>query len=170
MNICQLASSNCRLLCLISCLSFSNFTSAAVVLGNLVGVASGNDSEAAILADFGLVVDELAKVDLPATSNDGLSIGSLVLNDDDEPISGDWAYAGPETVAYIVVKAGNQYALYDFTSAAMTNVGLWDTSDLGDKGLSHLTAYSSNVIPVPAAAWLFGSGLIGLAAARRKVT
>ena len=45
--------------------------------------------------------------------------------------------------------------------------GTWSTP--GGKELSHLSFYNSGVVPVPAAVWLFGSGLIGLiAVARRK--
>lgn len=45
--------------------------------------------------------------------------------------------------------------------------GSWYTP--GGKDLSHLTFYNHGVIPVPAAAWLFSSGLLGLIViARRK--
>jgi hypothetical protein len=52
--------------------------------------------------------------------------------------------------------------------------GTWEMNIIGTnsfRNLSHMTAYGSPV-PVPAAVWLFGSGLAGLigAAARRKST
>jgi len=41
--------------------------------------------------------------------------------------------------------------------------------DIGSGNSLHVTSVSSSVVPVPAAAWLFGSGLIGLiGVARRK--
>ncbi|MDH3980848.1 MAG: VPLPA-CTERM sorting domain-containing protein [Gammaproteobacteria bacterium] len=50
---------------------------------------------------------------------------------------------------------------------------VWNTENaLGGNNISHMTAYTTiqaNPIPVPAAVWLFGSGLLGLAGiARRK--
>ena len=38
----------------------------------------------------------------------------------------------------------------------------------GVKELSHLSVYVANPVPVPAAVWLFGSGLLGLIAASRR--
>lgn len=52
------------------------------------------------------------------------------------------------------------------TDMAYVSLGL--SGDLSDKNLAPIV-YSFTVVPVPAAAWLFGSGLIGLIAiARRK--
>ena len=148
--------------------------SANMVTGNFLGVFSGNDSESAMLSNLGITVTELAKVDWPATSNDGLELSSLIFNDDNEPTSGQWGYTGMGIVGYLVVKAGPNFAVYEYNDVItgnMPNTGLWDTSDLSNKGLSHITAYQgqASVVPVPAAVWLFGSGLIGLVGlARRK--
>jgi hypothetical protein len=143
--------------------------SANVVTGNLLGVFPGNDSEATLLADLGLVVNELAKVDVPDTSTDGLTISNIVLNGDSEPVSGQWDYLGVSVVDIFVVKAGNQYAAYeynDFITSNMPNTGLWDTTDLGDDiGLSNVTAYE--LVPEPGASLLVALGLIGIAARRR---
>lgn len=138
------------------------------VEGNLVGVASGNDSVSALFSDFGLTVVELAKVDDPATSNDGLVLSNFTLNDDDERISGWWDYTGVGTVDYLVVKAGPNYALYEYNDVItgnMPNMGLWDTGDLDDKGMSHVTAYQ--VVPEPTSAGLLILGAIGLMTRRR---
>ena len=66
--------------------------------------------------------------------------------------------------------AGTFYNWYYFSPIAEgTNVsGLWDASVIfGGSAVSNVTAYS--VVPVPAAVWLFGSGLLGLVGvARRK--
>lgn len=146
---------------------------AALEFGDLVGVASGNDSEDAILMDFGLELELLAKIDIPDLDNDDLSISDLILKEENEPISGQWSYSGFEQVDYIVIKAGNNYALYDFTNVAMSNMGLWDTTDLPTrgkhpKGLSHITAYSSTtVIPLPPAWILLLSSSSLLMAGRR---
>lgn len=150
----------------------------AVVPGQLLGIFSGNDSVAGLFNNLGLEATRLARIDLPSAmasstlSDDGLTISNFALNGSDEVLLGQWSYSGPEIANIIVLKAGRQYAVYLFSDAITTNmpnIGLFDTSDLHGKGLSHITAYSVSVVPVPAAVWLFASGLIGLACARRKV-
>ena len=54
----------------------------------------------------------------------------------------------------------------DYDTTILTNYGSWKLDTSG------MLTYTSNatVVPVPAAAWLFGSGLLGLVGvARRKV-
>ena len=146
----------------------------ATTLGVLVDVYSGNDSESAIAANLGVdlgLVTLLAKIEDPATSSGGLTIFNRVLKDgeDDEYVSGEWSYSGPETVNYFVVKAGNEYALYEYNDSIpgyMENMGLWNTSDLGDKGVSHVSAYQ--VTPEPSTGILIAAGLAALAASRRQ--
>ena len=68
---------------------------------------------------------------------------------------------------------GNSIAFYflntsdvDYDTTILRNLGSWNLSTAG------MLTYTSNatVVPVPAAAWLFGSGLLGLVGvARRKV-
>ena len=156
-------------------------TAANRILGSLQGVFSGNDSEAQILADLGLNVTQLARVEAdtdlmgnpPTGSAEGLTISNISFNDDmpPEPIAGWWDYAGSMgTVDLLVVKAGNQFAAYLYTDALtmnMPNLGLWDTSDLSNKGVSHISAYN---IPEPATLALLSSGLIGLVAQGRRRT
>ena len=151
--------------------------SAARVEGALLGVFPGNDSAAQLATDLGVPsgdVTLLAKVDIGAfppdpASADGLMLSNYILDGDNEAISGWWDYTGVGTVTVLVVKAGPQYAAYEYTSlltGGMMNMGLWDTSDLADKGVSHVSAYS--VIPEPASALLVGLGLLGLAARSRR--
>lgn len=157
------------------CLVLPAAAHAATVQGAYLGTFSGNDSEAQLFADTGYQVTELAKIDTPETvassslSNDGLTISNLVLNGDNEAISGDWTYDGPDIADIIVIKAGDMYAAYlyaDGNDGGMPNMGIWDTGDVDNKGLSHITAY--RIVPIPAAAWLFVTALLGLVGLRRR--
>jgi len=146
---------------------------ANVVSGDFVNVFAGNDSEAALESLFpALSFTQLAKVETPDTSNGGLGLDLLVFTGtSNQPTSGQWGYTGPESVDYFVVKAGNNYALYHYTDANtlnMRNIGHWDTTELENKGMSHVTAYSVSTVPIPTAVWLLGSGLIGLVGISRR--
>ncbi len=144
---------------------------AALVLGDHLGTFSGNDSEAALLSDLGLQVTQLARVDTPATSTGGLTLSNIVFNSDvpPEPISGQWDFSGPGLVDILVVKAGNAYAAFlysDANTSNMRNTGLWNTALLGNKGLSHITAYQVSAVPLPAALPLLGSAFAALGIVR----
>ena len=151
---------------------FTSEAAASAVFGELLGVFEGNDSEASILTRSrrgGRSVWTGWK--LPATRSGGLSISTLTTKDGDEPICGEWDYVGLPEVDLIVVKAGSLYAAYRHDGSitdATSSSGLWDTSQLDNKALSHLTAY--RVIPEPATAVLLGMGtaLLCLASSFRK--
>ncbi|MDH3645666.1 MAG: VPLPA-CTERM sorting domain-containing protein [Gammaproteobacteria bacterium] len=149
----------------------------SVVPGELLGVFSGNDSVAGLLDNLGIEATFLAKINMPSAietselSSDGLTISDFLLNSSDEALSGQWSYSGPEIASIIVLKASGQYAVYAFDDELtnnMPNIGLFDTSDLDDKGLSHISAYSTAVVPVPGALLMFVSGLLGLGIVRRR--
>lgn len=145
--------------------------SAAVVQGDYLGTSGGNDSEAALLAAIGVSVLEVEKIDSPATANGDFQISNFTFNGDGEPTSGEWSYTGTELVDYIVIKAGPAFAIYHYTdlnTSNMRNMGIWDTSGVDNKGLSHITAYTVAAVPVPAALWLMASGLTGLGFLRRR--
>ena len=142
---------------------------ANTVTGALQGVFNGNSSVASILSDLGLEVVELARVETPATQNNGLTL-SMVTFDERDPKSGQWDFAGPMVVDLLVVKAGNDYAAYlynDAISGGMPNTGLWDTSDLGNKGMSHVTTYS--LVPEPSTVFLMALGLAVLSILPRSL-
>jgi hypothetical protein len=117
--------------------------------------------------------DFLAKQDTPGGLT-GDDIG-LSVTPSGGAASGTWSVnAGAlDTFDHVVfvLKSGNTFAayLYEPGSAAGSS-GSWTTAALGDKNLSHFSVYTSGVreVPVPAAAWLFGSGLIGLAGFKRR--
>ena len=146
---------------------------ANIVLGDHLGTFAGNDDVSSLFSDLGLQVTQLAKVEDPATSADGLTLSFIMFNGDSEPISGQWEFTGAGLVDILVVKAGNDYAVFMYTDANtsnMRNIGLWDTSQLDNKGMSHITAYQLAVIPLPAALPLLGSALatFGIVGWRRR--
>ncbi len=143
----------------------------------------GNDSDAAAVdALVGVTgLDELARMDWNASeplanpqSDGGLTINGTTFKVPDDPTeatAGTWSWSGPGTLEYLSFKYDGYVAIYEITDG-MTS-GSWDTAALcasvncGNKNaLSHSAAYG--VVPVPAAAWLFASGLLGLAAVSRR--
>ena len=91
----------------------------------------------------------------------------------DDPFSSGTFTVNAFDPILIVLKEGNapgsggNYAWYYFEGKTGPATGEWDTTNPFDgRNLSHMSAY---VVPVPAAVWLFGSGLLGLVGiARRK--
>lgn len=160
------------LLSLLVC--FTQQANANIVSGDFLGVYSGNDSETALEALFsGYTFTQLAKVETPATSNNGLNLTNISVNGDNEPVAGNWSYSGSDLVDFLIVKSGNKFAVYEYTDLNtdnMRNIGIWDTSELKDKGMSHISAYRVSAVPIPAAVWLFGAGLLGLFRIRKIQT
>lgn len=143
-----------------------------------------------------VIVSGLENVDLGAfdfaVSYDDtvLSFGSYVLGEGLGDIGAgdaeDWSFGdlggGVINLAEISWLDDLSFQLDSFTLATLTFVGtdpgisplsfsdvcLGDNS--GDSIDAALETGSVNVVPVPAAIWLFGSGLIGLAGLRRKLT
>ena len=66
----------------------------------------------------------------------------------------------------ITLKGGTNYNWYLFTVQTGASTGAFNTANLG-ANLSSLSAYTT-VVPVPAAVWLFATGLLGLVGVARK--
>ena len=88
------------------------------------------------------------------------------------PMGGDPAnFASDTGLGAFVCSGGAACAVGDaFTLDYASHVPLGDASGFGGVGYTlHLEGTVSSVVPVPAAVWLFGSGLLGLVGvARRK--
>ena len=166
---------------------------ADLVLGDFLGFGNAeNDSVAAILADFGLIVTFLARIEPPENSDpvsgsavDGLTYFNFVLNDDGEPAGGEWSYTDPlaqgRTAHLLALKAGPNWGLWQFTDEntnGMPNMGLFNTlqlqpgNDPGDqRGFGDVTVYQlEGVVPEPPALALVGAGLVGLRVLGRRRT
>lgn len=125
----------------------------------------------------GTIFDFVAKEDM-STGLSGADIGLVVTPGGGAP-NGDWSFDSnlfAPTEFLIVLKAASSpgYAVWLFDGAtAASDAGTWLVAWTNNNGkprdLSHLSIYAPTVIPVPAAVWLFGSGLLGLVGiARRK--
>ncbi len=140
--------------------SASTFSSGSDNFGGYIGTFYGPDNEEWFDNSFGLDVNFVESITLPATSEGLLSIVNPVLNDDGNIIGGEWVYTGPEIVRYLAFGAGPLFSLFEFTDG--TNTGFFNTSTLLNKPIEYLTVYSAEPIPLPAAIWFLLSGLAGL--------
>jgi len=174
----------------------STNANAAMILVEICGnTPNCNDNDTTTLAGLTpldkvdwLNVVESAPDPVANPQTDGsLTVTVDSLDSDGEGTSGSWAFTGSETLQYLSLKFDGYTAV--FATNGETS-GIWDT-DLGpgegvwftdpsnlidgscclnpnnDKpyAMSHIGVF----VPVPAAVWLFGSGLLGLVGvARRK--
>ncbi|MGJ0490311.1 hypothetical protein [Methylobacter sp.] len=126
---------------------------------------------------------QIAKIDTNDTDNtytDGpLGISDGVRQDGDL-VSGNWSLDPSVWQSYKAItlvlndgRASNDVFWSAWLLEPGSTFGHWEMNIIGTddfRNLSHMTLYGSPV-PVPAAVWLFGSGLLGLiGAARRKST
>ena len=150
------------------------------------GGANANEANvAAILGvDLSLVTQVAEVTDFDGTVN-GLTIGGIGF------LNGTWSISDP-SITHIAFKSAGYFILGEVTSTS----GTWDNTDWdltlaicpdtictagpraytwadftnnGGKIAELSNARAFSVVPVPAAVWLFGSGLLGLVGvARRK--
>ncbi len=70
---------------------------------------------------------------------------------------------------YLAVHAGQHELFFNWATALNTSITPLTITTSGQAiGLSNFRAFNTTVVPVPAAVWLFGSGLAGLIASTRR--
>jgi len=110
-----------------------------------------------------------ASMDFGITGNHRTSSGVTVINDTTLDFSGWIMTVGGEDYAF---GATQNVANYNFDGTNFTLSYSWTGSALGSLGVTEYDLILNGTVssvPVPAAAWLFGSGLLGLVGiARRK--
>ena len=149
--------------------------------------------------DESLLVEDTNETLYTSIDGTEWSFSNEVDNGTDTNIAGHWAYSpgtNDPSIRYWAAKSGTGFNLFwtvndsavsvggacenaanyntyqCLNSAIVTTSGSWVTPD--NKSLSHITFYDTGAkppseIPVPAAVWLFGSGLFGMVVvARRK--
>ena len=106
-------------------------------------------------------------------TDNGFTVTPTSFKEQSEAIAGEWRFDPDESsfasINYLIVKAGNQYSLYQVAypeglAKEISLHGTWSTFGLGKHAMSHVTAYSVPVLqtPIPAAGLLFGSAILSI--------
>ena len=119
--------------------------------------------------------------DVVGWSQDEFDLGTLTVTSYTNT-SGTWALTGSTEPLFFVEKYDRGYDIYTYMGGDISPFSdSWDGINRGTVGAacradggsvncnaatSHITAYG--VVPVPAAVWLFGSGLLGLVGIARR--
>ena len=98
-------------------------------------------------------------------TQDEFGLGTLTITDFTDT-SGTWTLTGGSVAPlFYVDKYNGLYDLYTYMGTGLPYSDTWSHTE--KFATSHISVYG--VVPVPAAVWLFGSGLLGLVGiARRK--
>jgi hypothetical protein len=144
-----------------------------------IGPVSGNDDESWFnsyggTGAFGInqwMFAQKLEVGDPPTMETIIDVGlNVTFDPDGNGLSGTWSLDSNVFDVYqkiaFALKAGPEFSAYDLLDGSSTS-GIWDISGWTNHSLSHFTVYVT-AIPVPAAVWLFVSGLIGFVALNRS--
>jgi len=118
--------------------------------------------------------------DINGWSQDEFGLGTLVVSSYTNT-SGTWELTGSTEPLFFVEKYDSGYDIYTYMGGSTSPFSdSWDGANRGTIGeackavgsvncnanTSHISVYG--VVPVPAAVWLFGSGLLGLVGVARR--
>jgi hypothetical protein len=170
------------------------FAGPAAAAFTFVGKFEGNDCAGVLGSPFAACEYQdspiIAKYDVETGGwqvndtvfGDDVSAGQFTLNFNSGNTSGTWSYSGVIAISAYVLKAGDEFAVFatDAPSNSFSNIA-WSTAagnlvnpnNGNPRELSHISFYDTegvppDEVPLPAAAWLFLSGLIPLAGFLRK--
>jgi DNA-binding beta-propeller fold protein YncE len=142
------------------------------------------DANGNLVFDSGDALEQIIKAQYPTLWDDGRSD-----NKGPEPESAVVGTLAGRQLLFLGLERANAIAVFDLTNLANVTFldMLFTTGDVGPEGLTFFTAangqsyvavanevsgttslYSVAPIPVPAAAWLFGSALVGMASRARR--
>lgn len=115
--------------------------------------------------------------DLASWTQDEFGLGTLTITTFDNT-SGTWELTGNIVPLFFITKYNGGYDVYSYMGPGTSPFSdSWDASSRGTIGatcselncnanVSHLSVHG--VVPIPAAVWLFGSGLLGLVGVARR--
>ena len=147
---------------------------------NCIGEVAGNDSEAwfntyggsgAFNIDQWLFAEKIENDSSGPVRETEIDVGLQITPPvDGDALSGTWSLNSTIFDDYLkvalVFKAGNGFSAYLLDGSATS--GSWDVQSWTRNGLSHASVYVVSAVPIPAAVWLFGSGLVGLITFSRR--
>ena len=124
-------------------------------------IYSGNDAKIETINSNHVI--ELGEIDSPGTTSGNFTINYI------DKYHGTWSSTIP--IQYISLKSSTEFIVY---SVIGLTSGTWDTSSLSTPSgntpaLSHMSFWSTTPVPIPAAAWLFGTGIVGIVSMRRRL-
>ena len=121
-------------------------------------------------ASFSLTVPTFVSSDASFSTGslDSYSISTSLISSGAASVGSVKFYLNYQSTGVDVITIGDSKVdwFYRFPIGSLSAVGSYDTNTV-DSNIAHLNVTESAPVPIPAAVWLLGSGLIGLIGVRR---